>query len=287
MPGLRIHTMLFPGGKRKALTLSYDDGVLQDRRLVEMMDRYGVRGTFNLNSGLLNRRERMVIDGIDVDVSTVGPEEVRTLYRNHEVATHGVKHTALTGCGAAALREILEDRAALEALVPYPVRGHAYPFGCFDDEVLSMLSAAGICYARTTTSTHGFDLPKNFLTWDATCHHAEPELMTLAERFCGEEPLFGQPRLFYLWGHAYEFDMHENWDVMERFLAYVSQYRNGIWMATNGEIFHYVSAWRRLAFTADGRRVYNPTDTELWLEWLGTVFTIPAGTIAEIEQENT
>ena len=284
MPGLRIHNMLFPGGKRKALTLSYDDGVLQDRRLVEMMDRYDVRGTFNLNSGLLGRRERMVLDGIDVDISTVGPEEVGTLYKNHEIATHGVKHTALTGCGAAALREVLEDRAALEALVSCPVQGHAYPFGLYDGEVLAMLRAAGICYARTVVSTHAFALPEDFLVWDPTCHHDDPELMALAGRFCEEEPLFGRPQLFYLWGHAYEFDMYRNWDVMEKFLAFVSGYRDRIWTATNGEIFRYVTAWRRLVFTADGTRAYNPTDAELWLEWLGEACRIPSGETVSLGQ---
>lgn len=39
-------------GKKKAVTFSYDDGVTQDRRLVEMMNTYGVKGTFNLNSGI-------------------------------------------------------------------------------------------------------------------------------------------------------------------------------------------------------------------------------------------
>lgn len=284
MPGLRIYNMLFPGGKRRALTLSYDDGVGQDRRLVALMDRCGVRGTFNLNSGLLSRRERMVLDGIDVDISTVEPGEVAALYKNHEVATHGVKHTALTGGGAAAAREVLEDRSALEALTGYPVRGHAYPFGAYDDEVLAMLRAAGIAYARTVRSTHGFDLPKNFLAWDPTCHHDDPELMELFERFCTEEPRFGMPRLFYLWGHAYEFDMYENWDRIERFLLCAQSFRDKLWMATNGEIYHYVSAYRRLVFTVDGRRVYNPTDTALWLEWLGETWCVPPGATTEIEK---
>ena len=39
-------------GKKKAVTFCYDDGVTQDRRLVEMMNTYGVKGTFNLNSGM-------------------------------------------------------------------------------------------------------------------------------------------------------------------------------------------------------------------------------------------
>lgn len=44
--------MLFPGGKAKALTLSYDDGVEQDLHLIELMKQHGVKGTFNLNSSL-------------------------------------------------------------------------------------------------------------------------------------------------------------------------------------------------------------------------------------------
>ncbi len=43
--------MRFPGGRKKALTLSYDDGVEQDRRLMQIMDAHGLKGTFNLNSG--------------------------------------------------------------------------------------------------------------------------------------------------------------------------------------------------------------------------------------------
>ena len=282
MPNYKINTLRFPGGKQKALTLSYDDGVIQDRRLVALLDRYGVKGTFNLNSALLGRVERSVLEGIEVDISTVKPEEVPTLYRNHEIATHGARHAALTGMGAAALCELLEDRRALEALTGHLVRGHAYPFGLYDERVLEMLRAAGIDYARTVVSTHGFELPRDFLTWNPTCHHRDPELMSLAERFCTRDARFGQPQLFYLWGHAYEFDMHENWEIMERFLACVSAYQSRIWMATNGEVFRYLSAYDRLVFSADGELVYNPTDTELWLESKNVICRIPAGGTAAI-----
>lgn len=283
MPDFRINSMLFPGGKRKALTLSYDDGVIQDRRLVEMMDRYGIRGTFNLNSGFLGRVERMVMEGVDTDISTVRPEEVRTLYRNHEVATHAARHSALTGCGSAAVGELMEDRQVLESLTGRIVTGHAYPFGLYDEGVLAMLSAAGIVYARTVVSTHSFRLPENFLTWDPTCHHDDPELMALAERFCTGEELFGQPQLFYLWGHAYEFDIHGNWERMDRFLAYVSGYPDTIWNATNGEIFCYVSAWKQLVFSADGKRAYNPTDKELWIGTMKGAVRIPSGGTAALD----
>ena len=42
--------MRFPGGAAKVFTLSYDDGIIYDRPLVEMFNKYHVKGTFNLNS---------------------------------------------------------------------------------------------------------------------------------------------------------------------------------------------------------------------------------------------
>lgn len=284
MPISRINTLRFPGGKRKALTLSYDDGVLQDRRLVELMNRYGVKGTFNINTGLLGRREEMPVNGRMTDISTISLEEIPQLYQSHEVATHCSKHSALTGEGSAPLLELLEDRRVLESVVPYLVWGHAYPFGLYNQEVFGLLRAAGIRYARTVHSTHSFSLPENFLEWNPTCHHKDEQLMELLWQFCHEDAPFGQPQLFYLWGHAYEFDANDNWQVMEDFLAYASKHRDLIWMATNREILQYITAYQSLEFTADGSRVYNPTLETIWLEALGRVYEISSGETVKIKE---
>lgn len=281
MPAARIHTMLFPGGKRKALTLSYDDGVIQDRRLIELMKKYGVKGTFNLNSALLGRTEKMEIDGKSVDISTVTLGEAAELYRGFEVATHASKHTALGNFGAAALTEILEDRLLFESQVPYLVRGHAYPFGIYDAKVKEMLKTAGIQYARTVTSTYSYELPRDFLEWNPTCHHSDQKLMELTKQFCDKEALFGQPQLFYLWGHAYEFDADQNWDVIETFLSYVCDFGSVIWAATNIEIVDYITAYQGLVYAADGRRVYNPSAHTVWMDWFGEIYEIPPGKIVK------
>lgn len=277
MPVARINTMLFPSAKRKALTLSYDDGVLQDRRLVRMMNQYGVRGTFNLNSRILGRVEEMTLSNKTADISTVTLEEIPVLYAAHEVATHGAEHSALTGYGSAGLLEVLDDRRVFEGVLPYLVRGHAYPFGLYDDAVCDMLKAAGIVYARTVVSTGKFDIPQDFMRWHPTCHHNDPELMELAKQFCENDSLFGQPQLFYLWGHSYEFDMEQNWQVIEDFLKYVSGFQSTVWMATNGEIADYTTAYRGLLFSADGSRIHNPTSTTLWMEILGEIYKINSG----------
>ena len=45
--------MRFPGFRKKAFTVSYDDGTVHDKRMVETMMRYGIKDIRDLNSGSL------------------------------------------------------------------------------------------------------------------------------------------------------------------------------------------------------------------------------------------
>ena len=129
--GRRFATLQFPGGKTKAFTLSYDDGVIQDRRLAELFRKYGAKATFNLNSGLLGLDRRGGYPGKpDLDISTLAPEELKTVYAGHEIAGHGLYHCGLnTVGGPLGVYEIAEDKRRLEAYVGRPLRMFAYPFG--------------------------------------------------------------------------------------------------------------------------------------------------------------
>lgn len=279
----RIDTLCFPEGKQKALTLSYDDGVVQDRRLIQILDRYGLKCTFNIGSGVLGYKGSAVFGGKEVDVSKVSASEVKELYADHEVAGHGLYHSSLTDVGTpTAMYEIIEDRRQLEKVTEKQVSSFAYPFGTYNDAVKQILRLAGYSSARTVISTHGFDLPEDFLEWKATCHHNDPQLMTLAKQFCQHAPGFPMPQLFYLWGHAYEFDGDENWYVIENFAAYAAQYSEDIWFATNGQIVRYVKAFRSLEYSTDASRIHNPTATDIWICINGNVFAIPAGKTVSI-----
>jgi hypothetical protein len=247
----------YPGFLSKALTLSYDDGVVADLRLMEILNANGIKCTFNLNSGLFGLGTRLPEDKI------IG----HYVASAHEIAVHGYKHLALSALQAPALiTEILEDRKNLEALTGAPVTGMAYAYGDFDDRVVSLLADCGITYSRTVTSTRAFSLPTKPLLWDPTCHHNDPRLMELAKRFAEEKTYRDEPALFYLWGHSYEFDEkhNNNWEVIEEFAAYIGG-REDIFYATNGEITSYISAYNALVFDVDGRSVYNPTATDVYL----------------------
>ncbi len=280
---MQIIQMVFPEGKEKAFTVSYDDGVRQDKRLLEQMERYGIRGTFNLNYGTLGRKGYARIDDFDTDVSTFRAEELQDIYQGQEIACHALNHKKLTEISAgAAAYEVIEDRRNLEQVLGKLVTGFAYPFGTYDETVQQVLAACGIHYARTVKSAHAFDLPEEFLAWHPTCHHNDEKVMELLERFCTKPAGFAGARLFYLWGHAYEFDQRENWEQIEKIFSYVNQYKAEIWFATNGEIYDYVKAFRSLEFSADGEMVVNKTAVDVWLLADGAGVKVPAGELVRM-----
>lgn len=272
--------MRFPGFKAKAFTMSYDDGVEQDIRLIELMRRHGVKGTFNLSSGEYPPEGHKWSEG---QVHRRMPlSECQKVYEGDdiEVAVHGTHHPHWPSQPApAAMWDIINDRRELEAQYGGIIRGGAYPFGSFDDTSVEILRLAGIKYCRTVISSHSFDMPRDWLRLEATCHHRDERLPELAERFISRNPNQNQePMLFYLWGHAYEFESADNWYVIEGLLEKIGG-RDDVWYATNIEICDYQEAFSRLEFSVDGHTVYNPTSTDLFAMADGLPVSIPAGSV--------
>lgn len=259
----------FPGNKRYALTMSYDDGVVQDRRLVEIFNKYGIKATFHLNSGTLGAEKH------------IAPSEVATLYAGHEVSCHSLTHPYLENIPAQeVIYEIDEDRKNLESLCSYPVFGMSYPFGTFSEKVKEQASMLGIVYSRTVKSTNKFFLPENFLEWNPTCHHRE----NIAEKYQKLKSRGRGMSLLYIWGHAYELDKgteDNSWEMIEQFCALAGNDPD-IWYATNIEIYEYVTAMRALRFSADRTMVYNPSAIDVIIEVDGAPFTVPAGKVAHL-----
>lgn len=257
---------MFPGFKCKAVTLSYDDGVRQDKRLISIMAQHGLKGTFNINAGLF------ATELSDVERGRMTVDEAYELYTSSgmEVACHGYKHLHLANIDSAgATYDVINDRVELEKIFDTVIKGMAYAYGNYSDSVVDILDKCGISYCRTVVSTEKFDIPGDWLRMPATCHHNNPKLMELAERFIEgkgqSDKWMKTPRLFYLWGHSYEFDNNDNWDVITKFAEYIGG-RDDVWYATNGEIFEYVEAYDRLKFSADNSLVYNPSAITVYIQ---------------------
>ena len=194
------------------------------------------------------------------------------------MAVHALTHPFLESLKKPQiLVEILEDRKNIEAQYGTLARGMAYPFGTYSDAVLEALEDAGICYSRTTKSTNNFGFPDNWLTLHPTCHHNSAELMDLAKKFVETVPRYTAKNwMFYVWGHSYEFDDHDNWNVIEEFAAYTGG-RDDIWYATNIEIYDYIKAYEALQTSVDNSIVHNPTATDLWFHHKGEIHHIHGG----------
>lgn len=247
----------FPNFRKKTVTLSYDDGVIYDKKLLDIIKKYSLKCTFNINSGLLNGENRKMTK-----------KEAVNIYDNScEIACHGEKHLKLTDIDDSLVAyEIIADRKNLEEWFNRRVNGVAYPYGEFNEKIIKILKDCNIKYARTATSSYTFSLPENWLALKPTCHHTEKNLFELVEKFliCEKEKWNEQPQMFYLWGHSYEFEDNGNWEVLEEFCKKVGN-REEIWYATNVEIYDYVKAFEKLQFSVDQKRIFNPTSTTLYI----------------------
>ena len=226
-------------GKKKALTISMDDGILQDRRFIKLLNRYGLKATFNINSELLgNSHTLWVNNSISVAHCKFRPEEVRAVYEGHEIAGHTLKHPRLTDLeDGEVIRQVEEDRLRLSELAGYEVIGFAYPCGGvnYDSRVSELIrNHTGARYARTIASNQSFDLQENLFEFKPTCHLSRFEnAFARAEEFLGMSP--DEPKLFYIWGHSYEFDIEDIWDKVEDLFRLISG-KNDIFYGTNKEI---------------------------------------------------
>ena len=226
--------------KMKAVTFSYDDAVTQDIRFINLLNKYGLKCTFNLNSELLGKPNMLSRDGMPISHYKIHPRDISKVYAGHEVAAHTLTHPNLTGIAddEEVIRQVEQDRLRLSELASYEVIGMAYPCGGVnnDDRVAKLIREnTGIKYARTITSTHNFDPQTNLYRFNPTVYSMHyDEMMELGKKFI--ELIPDTPQIFYIWGHTYEMDFaSDNWVKMENFFKLISG-RDDIFYGTNKEI---------------------------------------------------
>ena len=282
---MRSVMLRFPDGKSKALTFSYDDGVPQDLRLAQIFDKYGMKCTFNFNC------EKMR--------PNYNKDEIREhfLSKGHEIAVHGANHRANGNCRAIeGIIDVLDCRLELEEKCDAIIRGMAYPDtgigrmnGLVDyEKIKNYLTELDIAYARAAKSEATFELPTDFHAWAPTAHHNHPDIFKLIDEFLAIDTSpkayhsRRYPRLFYVWGHSFEFDSKDNWDVIEK-ICEKFHGNEDVWCATNIEIYDYVQAYKSLRYSANGKKVFNPTLLTVWLDVDSRLIKIPSGETVILE----
>ena len=227
-------------GKKKAITFSFDDGVVQDIRLVEILNKYNLKATFNLNSAKLGLpSENWKVEWGEIPRPILNASKIKALYEGHEVAVHTLTHPNLTTLNdETVVYQVEEDRKALERIVGYPIIGMAYPCGGVnnDERVAKLIKDnTPIRYARTITSTLTFDLQKdNLLRFNPTLHFLNEKTEEIVEKFLALET--DEEQLLYIWGHSYELDYNESrWERFENLCKMLAG-KEEIFYGTNKEV---------------------------------------------------
>ncbi len=270
--------MLFPQGKSKALILSYDDGRTEDRPLVNMMNKYGLVGTFHLNSNKLGT------DGY------LTKTEIKQLFTGHEVSVHSANHPGLSTLSKIDIvYEVVEDRKELERLMGYPVRGMAYPFGNTNEFVIDVIRGLGIEYARTVDDTYGFKIPEEFLQWHPSIHQfakayfekdkPEDDKRELQRFYQVISDFLSTKELALLdvWGHSWEMANNQSkWDETEKFFKLVAN-NSAIHYTTQIDLVDYINAFHNLKFSVEKNMVTNLSSLTIFFRKGGKSYSISPG----------
>ncbi len=274
---MKYRFLRFPEFKTKALTFSYDDGTATDKNVLQILNSYSMKGTFNIDGACIHGQGRGLTK-----------EELKTIYKGHEIAVHGYEHKALINSSLIdGIKEVLMGREEVENFYGKIIRGFAYPDRCATTpEIMNYLKELDIAYARTAGGETGsFKLPENWLCWMPTAKHTDSKLMEYAEKFVSENPrkkyyASADPMLFYVWGHSSELD--GKWDILENFCKLIST-DDDIWYATNMEIYEYVKAYNSLIFNVSNTLVTNPTLHTVYFETEKNAYKVNPGETITVE----
>ena len=244
---------VYPNGNHKALIMSYDDGLDDDIALAQLFDRYGIIGTFHLNSGLLDTRAIWYQGKPNEFLGTyLSKDTLLYVFKNHEIAVHGTYHKALVGLSdEEILEEINVDIENLTILSDRKISSMAYAFGSTNDHVAEVIGTTPLTNARTTKSSYNFDLPEDYYLWNPTCHDSEA-LEYLEAYISLDSPSLS---LFYVWGHSWELrDTLRNQNIL-KFCNEIGD-RDDIWYTGAGDFADYHASLKVLEIGP--QQIVNP-----------------------------
>ncbi len=249
---------LYPGGKSRAFNISYDDGVIQDTRFVELLNRYGLKGTFNLNYGLM-RSSFTWQHECGMTVRRIPEDQVVSVYEGHEIASHSYSHPYFDNASETEiLKELGSDKFFLERLFGREVAGYATPFYYYSDLMASCVRHCGFEYARISEESNDYSIPEDFYRWRGSKFHWDEDLQDFVRGFLETDQ---ELALCQLVGHSYDLDVMNLWGTMEQICGWVSE-NSDVWAATHMELVRYLRNMKQAKIT--DHEIRNESNSDLW-----------------------
>ncbi len=261
---------LYPNGKAKAFNITYDDGVTQDIRFVELLNKYNLKGTFNLNSQLMKEEFRWVHE-TGMVVKRIPVDKVVNLYKKHEVASHTLTHPYMHDMGKAEIMyQLSEDKKNLEQIFNQKISGFAVPFSYYSPLIAECAKECGFEYAICSDESYTYTPPQDYYWWAAGAFHLNPQWRCFAEEFFATD---AELALCQIVGHSYDLDAENMWEEMESFFSRIAK-DDCIESMTNIELVRYLKAIRNATVT--DHYIENNSDARLWFSINGETVCVSA-----------
>jgi peptidoglycan/xylan/chitin deacetylase (PgdA/CDA1 family) len=203
---------------RKIFLLSFDDGTIWDKRFVELLNKHGMKATFNLNSGL----EDFVWQFEDrLSVRRQKLAQTVEQYRGHEVASHTLTHPWLNSLTPPQLaREVGEDCETIKDIFGLEEIGFGVPFTACEEREIRIIRKF-VKYIRLSAGADSFALPQDPYHIPIHGLYNDPDIREKIAAFAQSNL---DVALFVMAGHSYEFEALDHWDYIEELLTYIQSF---------------------------------------------------------------
>lgn len=246
------HGIVRDGTPKKYFTIRFDDGITQDKRIIEILKKYDAYCcTFYVNTGMYGVNWPQVGQQLgrpDVSHLRYTKQEFQSgIYDGFDVECHSLNHKAMNKLTEKEITyEVVEDMQNVEELFGYKPVGLAWPGGdkSINEQVIEAVVANtdiryGSCTARNENKgLTPYSLPKYWMTWYPTCSVNDSDAMYLLRKFIAKD--CKEDMLFFMWGHGYELDVANSWDQFEQYIKMITEAAavdDSIVLVTNAEFY--------------------------------------------------
>ena len=263
---------LYPNGKKKAYCLSYDDGVLEDKIFIKLLNKYHIKATFNLNSKLMLEEFEWTHE-TGAKIKRLNFNEACNLYDGHEIASHSYSHPYLSELShEQIIYEMLRDKVILEKEFNRKVYGFALPFDTLTWDISKCARDVGFEYLRSSETSNSLIPDYDYYNFRASVFHLDDNFEDiLNEFFSSNEELC----CLQIIGHSYDLKIANKFDYIETILKRLSEDKDAINL-TSIELVRYLKAIRTV--TINHESIINASNEILWFNIDGRTIKVPPKT---------
>ena len=199
----------------KTFVFAIDDGTIFDKKTIAIFNKYGIKATFNLNSGL----QDFVWNKDWLEVRRLRLEENKDIYNGHEVASHSLTHPFLTSLSDEDVyREVKEDIDNLRNIFGRDIESFSFPFDGYDERTINIIKSLGITHIILPDIDDSFSYPPDTYHIKVTSWNID-DALDKVKRFIEDE----ETELFVYLSHSYDYEYDNSYDKLEELCKIVSE----------------------------------------------------------------